>query len=112
MNQHRYRILLAVLSLMGVVALGIALAACAPSGPVEPVRSRRDLWIEAHPTYAGPNGECIEADDEPCDDDPFDLDDLVEYDRHASKAPSPKVSKPKASTRPKTSPKPATTRRR
>lgn len=108
MNQHRYRILLAVLSLMGVVALGITLAACAPSGPVEPYRSPEQLWIEAHPTHAGTNGECIEADGELCDDDPFDLDDMNEADSHVtgSKRPSPRASTRKAS------PKPATTRRR
>lgn len=30
---------------------------------------------EVHPTHGGPGGECIEWDDEPCDDDPFDADD-------------------------------------
>lgn len=30
---------------------------------------------QLRPTYAGPNGECMEADDELCDEDPFDTDD-------------------------------------
>lgn len=110
MKQTRYRILLAVLLVMGVISVGVIMAGCAPKGPVEPVKSPRQVWIEAHPTHAGPNGECLEQDDEPCDEDPHDLDDMTEYDKHGyTKAPSPKVSK-KPTT--KTSPRPATTRRR
>lgn len=30
---------------------------------------------QVRPTHGGPGGECIEFDDEPCDDDPFDTDD-------------------------------------
>lgn len=92
---------------IAAASLAIVLSGCAPKGPVEPVKSPKQVWIEAHPTHAGPNGQCIEFDDEPCDEDPFDLDDMDEYDKHGySKKPSPKA------TRPKTSPKPATTKRR
>lgn len=111
MKQTRYRILLAVLTLMGVVALGITLTACAPKGPVEPYKSPEQVWIEAHPTHAGDAGECIEFDGELCDDDPYDLDDLTEVDSHKT----PGVSKPSArpSPRPvKTAAQPKTTRRR
>lgn len=88
--------LLGLLALAGAVALALAVAACAPSGPVEPIKSPRQLWIEAHPTHAGPNGECVEADDELCDEDPHDLDDMDEYDKHGySKAASPKPSRSK-----------------
>lgn len=73
----------------------------------------RDTWIDTHPTHAGPNGECIEADGEPCDDDPYDLDDLFESDgkpklptvKPASKRPSPKPMQTAFQ------PKPRTTRR-
>lgn len=60
---------------------------------------------QIHPTHAGPNGECVEWDDEPCDDDPFDTDDLVE-DSHkkASPKPAPQPSPAK--------PRTVTTRRR
>lgn len=42
-------------------------------------------WMDLHPTH-GVNGECFEADDEPCDEDPYDLDDLFESSH--SKKPS------------------------
>lgn len=46
-------------------------------------------WIDTHPTHAGPNGECIEFDGEPCDNDPHDLDDLFEKAKPSSgKKPS------------------------
>lgn len=80
--------------LVGSLLALILLGACAPKGPVEPIKSPRDLWIEAHPTSVGDAGECIEFDGEPCDDDPFDLDDMTEYDKHGySKKPSPKPVK-------------------
>lgn len=88
-------------TLTAVTMLAV-LTACAPTGPVEQIKSPKDLWIEAHPTHAGPNGECLEFDDEPCDEDPFDLDDMTEYDKHGySKKLTPK---------PKTTPKPKVTR--
>lgn len=61
---------------------------------------------QLHPTHAGPNGECVEWDEEPCDDDPFDNDDA---DIHL-----PKPTK-KASPRPMLTarqPAPKTTKRR
>lgn len=82
----------------------VVLAGCAPKGPVEPIKSPRQIWIEAHPTSMGDAGECIEYDGEDCDLDPYDLDDMTEYDKHGySKAPTPKTKKP--------SPKPTKTRR-
>lgn len=57
---------------------------------------------QIHPTHAGPNGECVEWDDEPCDDDPFDTDDLVELwptKKSSSKpAPQPSPAKPRTAT--------------
>lgn len=44
---------------------------------------------QPNPTYGGPNGECIEADGEPCDDDPFDLDDAFEHGKRKTPAPYP-----------------------
>lgn len=90
-----------------LIAAGVlvSLTACAPTGPVEPVKSPRDLWIEAHPTSIGDAGECIEFDGEECDDDPYDLDDMFELDKPSKrpvKSPAPRWSG---------GPKPKTTRR-
>lgn len=43
---------------------------------------------QINPTY-GVNGQCFEADGEPCDDDPFDVDDLFEH-KKATPTPKPK----------------------
>lgn len=51
--------------------------------------SSERTWIDTHPTHAGLNGECVEYDGEPCDDDPHDLDDLFEGSKLSSKKPSP-----------------------
>lgn len=56
---------------------------------------------EVRPTHAGPSGECVEWDGEPCDEDPFDTDD--DSDVVVPVPPKPKVP---------TAPKPPTTRRR
>jgi hypothetical protein len=53
--------LLTTAALLGVILTG---SAC----------DRQPTPEQLRPTYAGPNGECMEADDEPCDDDPFDTD--------------------------------------
>lgn len=50
----------------------------------------RSLPERIHPTYAGPNGECMEWDDEPCDSDPFDTDDNDVHLPKPSKKPSPR----------------------
>lgn len=76
-------------TLMAVVLAG-GLAACNDKDP----RTPGQVWIDDHPTHVGPNGECIEFDDEPCDADPFDLDDLL--DGPDRKSPSGK----KPSTKP------------
>lgn len=99
------------------VVLGLALGGCTsqPEGP-----SERQQWIDAHPTHAGPNGECVEDDGELCDDDPFDLDDLYESKGVpvSSRKPSPRPMltanqpKPKASTRAPAPPAPVKTTRR
>lgn len=92
--------------IFSVSMIVLALAACAPTGPVEQIKSPKDLWIEAHPTHAGPNGECIEFDDEPCDADPFDTDDMTEYDKHGySKKPTPRVVKSTPAVKPKPTPR-------
>jgi hypothetical protein len=76
----------------GVLAFGliVGLAACAES--VTPDKTPQQVWIDAHPTHLGPNGECIEFDDEPCDDDPYDLEDWYEsyHKTPAAKKPSPR----------------------
>ena len=81
----------------GIIAM-VLLSGCAPTGPVEQVKSPKQIWIEAHPTHAGPNGECIEFDDEPCDDDPFDTNDMTEYDKHGMTRPP--SAKPTTKVRP------------
>jgi hypothetical protein len=89
-------------------AIVMAVAGCAPSGPV---KTPQQVWIDAHPTHQGPNGECIEFDDEPCDDDPFDLDDWYES---THKTPAVKKQSPRpmlTANQPKATPKPKTTRR-
>lgn len=71
-----------------VVAAGTILtllAGCAPDGPTP---------AQLRPTY-GVDGQCYEADHEMCDDDPYDLDDLVEQDEHGVVVvPVPGVKKP------------------
>lgn len=82
----------ASVALIIVVAfvLAMSLVGCAPSGPV---KTPQQVWIEAHPTHLNERGECIEADDELCDEDPHDLEDFYEEQakkRGESKKPSPK----------------------
>jgi hypothetical protein len=91
------------------ILIVVALSACAPSGPTEPQLSPKDLWISAHPTHSDEQGLCREFDGELCDEDPYDLDDLWELDGTKKSSAKPV---PKASVKPKTSPKPASTRRR
>lgn len=55
----------------------------------KPVKSREQIWIEAHPTQGGQDGQCIEFDGEDCDDDPFDLNDLYKS-LQPSKKPTPR----------------------
>jgi hypothetical protein len=88
------------------LGLAIALMGCTPSGPTEKSPTPKDLWISAHPTHSDERGLCREFDDEPCDEDPYDLDDFFELDATKTKAPS---AKPKPKTTPV--PKPKTTRR-
>ncbi len=75
----------------GIAAFGliVGLAACAES--VTPDKTPQQVWIDAHPTYLNSAGQCMEADDEPCDEDPYDLDDWYES-FHGTKAPSKKPS--------------------
>lgn len=62
----------------GIISAGLVLSGCNGGTPTQ-----------INPTYGGPQGQCMEADDEPCDDDPFDLDDLFESD-HKKSTPTPK----------------------
>lgn len=111
---------------VGAACVAIILTGCSPSpGPVEQIKSPTQIWIEAHPTYTGDAGECIEWDGEPCDEDPFDTDDMTEWDKHnmsaspkvtprpmktgLQPAPTPAAKKTSAPAAPK--PKPKTTRR-
>lgn len=96
------------LLILSLAIVGLALAGCAPKGPV---KTPQQVWIDAHPTHQGPNGECIEFDDEPCDDDPFDLDDWSEsyHKTPVVKKPSPRPML--TANQPKATPKPKTTRR-
>ncbi len=101
----------------GALAFGLilGLAACAES--VTPDQTPQQVWINAHPTHTGPNRECIEFDDEPCDDDPYDLDDWFEvyHKTPAVKKPSPRpmltANQPKPGTKTK-APTTTTTKRR
>ena len=63
--------------LAGILSAGLVLTGCNGGTP-----------SQINPTYGGPQGQCVEADGEPCDDDPFDMDDLFEK----KKTPAPKVS--------------------
>jgi len=94
-----------MLALAAAVLVVMALSACAPSGPTQPQLSPKDLWISAHPTHSDEQG-CWEADGEPCDEDPHDLDDFFEQEKAKKVSVKPSPAKPKAS------PKPASTRRR
>lgn len=84
---------------MAALAFGaLALGGCSsqPEGP-----TAEQVWIQAHPTHAGPNGECIESDDEPCDSDPFDLGDMGDGSDDSHKTPSTvRTSSPKPSVIP------------
>lgn len=76
--------------ILAAAAIGLTLVGCAPSGPV---KTPQQVWIEAHPTHLNERGECIEADDELCDEDPHDLEDFYEEQakkRGGSKKPSPR----------------------
>lgn len=94
--------LLGMLIMAGALAVAMALAGCSSGPQLQPRKTYEQVWIEAHPTHAGPNGECVEWDDEPCDDDPFDLDDLREA---KIKVTSP-AAKPKPSPSPTAKPRP------
>ena len=62
----------------GIISAGLVLSGCNGGTPTQ-----------VNPTYGGPQGQCMEADGEPCDDDPFDMDDLFE-DSHKKSTPTPK----------------------
>lgn len=97
--------LLGMLLLAGLGTL-VAVAGCQSTPPKNPT----DVWIEQHPYHYDEKGNCIEADGEPCDADPYDLDDMYEAD-HKTPGAAKTSGKPKVSS-PKASPKPATTKRR
>lgn len=102
------------LRVVGVLLLGfsatviiLSLTGCSSTPrEIHKQKTHEQIWIDAHPTHAGPFGECVEFDGELCDDDPHDLDDLREAKIHRS--PSPKVVKP--SSKPATKPSPKRTR--
>ena len=56
--------------LAGILSAGLVLTGCNGGTP-----------SQINPTYGGPQGQCVEADGEPCDDDPFDIRGLVLHDR-------------------------------
>lgn len=85
---------IALLTFSVATIVALLLTGCSSGPRLDPPKTHEQIWIEAHPTHAGPNGECIEADDEPCDSDPHDLDDLREARVHRSASPSPKVVRP------------------
>lgn len=91
---------------IGVAMVAVTVMAGCQQDPQAP--SREQAWIEAHPTHAGPGGECVEFDDEPCDQDPFDLDDL---DGDGVKVPSLKPAVKVSPAAPKVNPKPVMPRR-
>lgn len=79
---------------------GLALAGLLLTGAACDKRATPE---QLRPTYGGLNGECMEADDEPCDDDPFDTDDsdihLPKPTKKASPRPMMTANQP-APTRP------------
>lgn len=79
MKKLRHRIVDAGTWLLVVVVVLVLLAACSSTPTSVPQ--------QIHPTH-GVDGRCYEWDDEPCDDDPFDLDDLFELKKTT---PSPVV---------------------
>lgn len=92
-------------ALSGVLAFGliVALAACAES--TGPTKTPQQVWIDAHPTSVGDSSQCIEFDGEPCDEDPYDLDDWFE---EFHKTPAVKKESPrpmKTASQPKPSPR-------
>lgn len=93
------------LLVLSALLIGLSMAACQSSGPV---KTPQQVWIEAHPTHTGPNGECIEFDDEPCDADPYDLDDWFES---YNKTPAVKKTSPRPMQTAR-QPAPKTTKRR
>lgn len=70
------------------LALGLAIAVAGCSDPDG--QSTRDQWIIEHPIRTDDQGRCWEFDGEPCDEDPFDLDDL--WEPGEVKAPKAKIS--------------------
>lgn len=98
MSTRNWRRLLIVGVLACGLVVGVLLSGCSSGPQLEPKKTYEQIWIEAHPTHAGPNGECVERDDEPCDDDPFDLDDLKEAKVKTYKGATPTpVVKPRPS---------------
>jgi hypothetical protein len=92
-----------------LLVLTVATVAC----EARPLKSREQLWQEAHPTQTGQDGQCIEFDGEDCDSDPFDLDDLYESakpSKRPSSRPMQTANQPKPS--PKTAVKPSPRRTR
>lgn len=94
---------------LGTMAIFLvaALLGCTPKGPVEQQKTPQQIWVDAHPTHTNDKGECIEFDDEPCDDDPYDLDDWSES---YHKTPAAKKTTPRPMLT-ANQPKPKTTRR-
>lgn len=103
----------------GALAFGliVGLAACAEGMPG---RTPQQVWIDAHPTTLSDDGECMEFDGEPCDDDPYDLDDWYEsyHKTPAVKKQSPRPMltanqpKPSVKTVPAKTPGPVKTTKR
>ena len=80
------------LLILSLAVVGLTLVGCGAQ------ETPRDTWIDTHPTSVNSDGQCVEFDGEPCDDDPYDLDDLFESDgkpklpslKPGSARPSPK----------------------
>lgn len=94
MKVNWLRVVGIVLLVFSAVVIVLGMTGCSSGPRLNPPKTHEQIWIDAHPTHAGPNGECIEFDDEPCDSDPHDLDDLREARVHRTASPSPKVIKP------------------
>lgn len=88
----------------GALAFGLILGLAACAETVTPDKTPQQVWIESHPTTVNSDGECIEFDGEPCDDDPYDLDDWSEkyHGTPVSRRPTPRpmqtAFQPKPST--------------
>ena len=101
---------LARMMLLGMLILAGLGTLMAVAGCSERVPTPRDMWVDQHPIHYNEDGDCIEADGEPCDEDPYDLNDFFELERkkaspQVTKTPGAVKSSAKPSTKPRSTPR-------